>query len=158
MSKPAAGVVKPEANQAMQDFFAAIEEEQPTMFNPQTGRRVFIRVRFVFCFGINFLVSVLLPTTSNSKQHITHLLHLLPKQQECYNNRQGLSCLSRLLSNNNSILLDFSRRRSNNIGRSSHSCNHRLQDSCNLKRQDPTHSDRVHLYHSRRELPPHLGR
>jgi phosphatidylinositol-binding clathrin assembly protein len=36
--KPADGAVKPEASQAMQDFFSAIEEEQPTMFNPQTGR------------------------------------------------------------------------------------------------------------------------
>ena len=32
------GAAKPDASQAMQDFFAAIEEEQPTMFNPQTGR------------------------------------------------------------------------------------------------------------------------
>lgn len=35
---PPPAAAKPEANQTMQDFFSAIEEEQPTMFNPQTGR------------------------------------------------------------------------------------------------------------------------
>lgn len=33
---------KPDASMAMADFFSAIEEEQPTMFNPQTGRFVLI--------------------------------------------------------------------------------------------------------------------
>ncbi|KAF7983335.1 hypothetical protein HWV62_22291 [Athelia sp. TMB] len=36
-SQPAQAAKKPENNQAMQDFFSAIEEEQPSMFNPETG-------------------------------------------------------------------------------------------------------------------------
>ncbi|KZP21067.1 ANTH-domain-containing protein, partial [Athelia psychrophila] len=36
-SSQPAQAAKPANSQAMQDFFSAIEEEQPTMFNPQTG-------------------------------------------------------------------------------------------------------------------------
>lgn len=38
LASASSSTTKPETNQAMQDFFAAIEEEQPTMFNPRTGR------------------------------------------------------------------------------------------------------------------------
>lgn len=41
-ANPAAA--KPETNQAMQDFFAAIEEEQPTIFKPQAGRQDPIKI------------------------------------------------------------------------------------------------------------------
>jgi hypothetical protein len=67
-ANPAAAAAKPETNQAMQDFFSAIEEEQPTMFNPQTGRQDPIRF-ILFCVASNTCYfqpqSQLLPTTSH---------------------------------------------------------------------------------------------
>ena len=79
---PPPAAAKPEANQTMQDFFSAIEEEQPTMFNPQTGRLVGPHCGFA-AFPTPVTCS---PTASYFQQQAMHKSFSLlwaPSQPEC---------------------------------------------------------------------------